>query len=495
MIDVILLTIDYRHIDYYRRAYTNPFRFPPIQAIYPHIGLAYLASALREKGFRVKVIDGYLFHLTQEEIMRLLIENEPKVIGMTVSSMLLPENYVFIKKLRMAQSRYGVMKDLKIILGGQHVTAVPEEVYELGADFGCLGESEESLPVLCDHIINHKGKLNEIEGIVYKENGQIKQGVPQIIKDLDLLPSPAYDLYLIPNSSKQYRDFPMIPMLQSRGCVNRCAFCPNKKPIRFRNIPKLIEEMELFIKKYHCKAVTFIDETFTFNKKTVREMIMQMKQRGIKINWYCTTCANLVDEELLNEMYLGGCHMIRVGVESGSERLRYSVNKRISNDCYLKVFKKCSEIGIKTTAYFMIGLPSETKEDVKKTLSFIEELKPDYILFQLTAIFPNAQMYEEYIKNGKVNKNMWRRCNHGDTDLLFNVPEGLTLEQLQKVRIKAYLSFYFSPKFIVLFILARIHKLSFPFKTYWDTCFRPRYFFNELLQIKDALLGKKRSSL
>ncbi|GEM_PF-1598839 len=494
MTDIILLTIDYRHIDYYRRAYTNPFRFPPIQAVYPHIGLAYLAAALKEKGFRVNIVDGYLFHLTQEEILRVIIENNPKVIGMTVSSALLPENYALIKKLRLAQRRDGVLKGLKIILGGQHVSALPEAVYDLEADFGCLGEAEECLPVLCDYIINHKGNLNEIKGIIYKENGQVKAGEIQIIKDLDSLPSPAYDLFLTPKGLQQNMDFPMIPMLQTRGCVNRCAFCPNKKPIRFRSIPKMIDEMQFFIEKYHCKAVTFIDETFTFDKKIVREMIAQMNQRKIKIDWYCTTCAHFVDEALLKEMYSGGCNMIRVGVETGSERVRYSVNKRISNDRYMEVFGICRKLGIKTTAYFMVGLPSETKEDVRETISFIDKLKPDYLLFQLTAIFPNAQMYEEYIKSGKLNNDMWAKCNNGDTNLIFNVPEGLTLDQIQKVRIKAYLKFYFSPRFIMRCFLARIHKLCFPLKTYMNSCFRPRYLILELFQIKDAILGKKRNS-
>ena len=256
----------------------------------------------------------------------------------------------------------------------------------------------------------------------------------------------------------------------------------------------MVDEMDFFIKKYHCNSITFIDETFTFDKKVVRELMAEMKRRKIRINWYCTTCAHFVDEELLTEMSLSGCNMLRMGVETGSEKVRYSVNKRISNERYLKVFEICRKLGIKTTAYFMAGLPSETKEDLKTTISFIDKLKPDYILFQLTAMLPNSQIYEEHIKNGRINKDMWVKCNKGDTGLLFNVPEGLTLDHMQKVRMKAYLRFYYCPRFIIRCFLARINKLCFPLKTYMNTCFSPRYLILELLQIKDAILGKKRNS-
>jgi radical SAM superfamily enzyme YgiQ (UPF0313 family) len=443
MTEILLIQSNYKNITQFKKFILDP----PT----PHIGLSYLTSSLKKHNFNVKIIEGNLFDLSEDDILNLIISESPKVIGITVTTPLLPHVYSLIKKIRLAQSNIKVLKDTTIVLGGPHITFLPESILDIDGDIGCIGESEENFPMLCDYLIYKKGSLAEINGIVYRNNGTINKNEPSEIKDLDSLPFPDYDSFLVPYKAKKRIKLKEFPIMLSRGCVFKCVYCYKSSKRNIRKARYVAEEIEFLAYKYKPKLINFFDDAFTINKKEVFELAKILIERKIKTDWYCSTRADCIDKELLTYMHLAGCQAVFFGVESGSERIRATINKPISDDNYIKVFNDCRKIGIRTLAFFMLGLPTETREDIDKTMQFAKRLNPNHICVSLTTIMPGSYLHNESINKGLLDRDYWKRFMTGEEKMLpIYIPSGMSLREIQAIQIKIFLTFYFfNPKHLV----------------------------------------------
>lgn len=128
---------------------------------------------------------------------------------------------------------------------------------------------------------------------------------------------------------------------------------------------------------------------------------MLIKEK-INVSWDCNTRVNHVDEEMLKKMKKAGCSNIKAGIETGNERILTLMNKKITFDQCRKAAKLFTKVGIHWTGYFMMGLPSETKEEIYQTLNFMKELKPDYASVSVYEPFPGTELFETGIKKGLV---------------------------------------------------------------------------------------------
>ncbi len=440
MTDILLIQVNYKNTTQFKRFVLDP----PI----PHIGLSYLASSLKKHNFNVKIIEGNLFDLSENDVLNLILSEHPRVIGITVTTPLLHYVYLLIKKIRLAQCNIKTLKDTTIVLGGPHITFLPESITDIGGDFGCIGESEENLPLLCNYLIRRKGSLSEINGIAYRDNGTLRKNEPKEIKDLDSLPFPDYDSFLLPNNEKpNLKEF---PIMASRGCTFKCIYCYKSAKFNVREVAYVVDEMQSLIHKHKPKLIHFCDDTFTANKREVSKLTGVFLKRGIKTNWYCSTRADCVDRELLVNMHSAGCQIVCFGIESGSERIRSIINKAIPNETYIRVFRDCKEIGMRTLAFFMLGFPTETREDIYKTVQFTKKLNPNHICISLTTIMPGSYLHTESINKGLLNKDYWKRFMTGEEKVLpIFVPVGISLKEMKKMQIRFFLRFYFNPWHII----------------------------------------------
>ncbi len=126
----------------------------------------------------------------------------------------------------------------------------------------------------------------------------------------------------------------------------------------------------------------------------------------IKINWDCNTRVDLVDRELLRVMKKAGCNSIKVGIESGSERILMLMDKGITLERIQASAKLFRNVGIHWTAYFMMGIPTETKEDMKKTLNLLYTIKPSFASIGVYEPFPGTKLFDIGVEHGLVNKEM-----------------------------------------------------------------------------------------
>jgi len=413
-----ILLIDppfYRFIGYYNRY------FP--------LGLAYLAAVLRENGHDVLIYDAdcnvnpskmdftrledsyplYLKSLKENshpiwQEMRERIHNfKPDTVGITVWTTFAAS------ALRIASLCKEYDRSVPVVMGGPHISIKHDEVMKIcpDVDFLIRGEGEKTFVELAKALESKdKAKaLKNINGILYRQNREIVHNPDrEFIQDLDTIPLPARDLLLNKDS---YNSEDMGLLMTSRGCPYNCSYCATsiwERKTRYRSIDNVINEIKLVIDKYGTRQFTFKDDSFTVNRKRVLELCDRLINEDIRINWDCNTRVNLVDEEILNKMKKAGCNGIKVGIETGSERILKLINKRISFEQCKKAVKLFRKVGIHWTGYFMMGLPSETKEDVYQTLKFMKELRPDYASFSVYEPFPGTELFNSGVTKGLVQK-------------------------------------------------------------------------------------------
>ena len=338
--------------------------------------------------------------------------------------------------------------DTKIVLGGAQATLDPvKTISNENIDFVICGEGETGLAWLLKSF--EKENLPGIPGLVYKDEGEIKINKKgDLIKNLDEIPIPAR--HLVPmekyHSSANLRGKRTLNIVTSRGCPYRCAYCAGPlifgKTHRFHSVKRVIEEIKLLKERYKADSIQFFDETFTINRKRVIELCDEIIREKLGLEWSCFTRANLVDRELLRKMKQAGCYLIFYGLESGVRRLLDLIQKDITLEQSEEAVRMTHEAGIETWASFMLGLPSETKEDTEQTIDFAIKVNPTFVQFPITTPFPGTRLYDLALKYGKL-KTDWE--NFTTWDKVVFISNGRTEKEIEKAVKKAYRRFYLRP--------------------------------------------------
>jgi len=196
----------------------------------------------------------------------------------------------------------------------------------------------------------------------------------------------------------------------TRGCPGECTFCGSPrfwgKKVRFFSIDYFVKQLVLLYKK----GITFFyfsDDTFTISKNRVIEICKKILEKKLKIVWVAISRVNYVNDEIIYWMKKAGCIQISYGVESGSEKIRNSLNKNISTNQIKKAFSVTLKYGILARAYFIYGCPEESLESIQDTIDLIREIKPLSTIFYILDIFPGTTLYEEYKKKFNVTDDIW----------------------------------------------------------------------------------------
>lgn len=408
----------------------------------PPLGIAALASFLRLHQHEPKILDLAVENKDQIEVCE---QFKPDYVGFSVTTPLLFEAYKLAKQLKSRFSK------LKIIFGGPHPSTNIEEVLNNDfVDFVVFGEGEYTLKELLDSI-----PFSGIKGLAYKEDGKIKINPHrELIKNLDSLPMPAYDLlniYKYPDHPLSIRK-PNISIITARGCPFSCTYCNKSvfgrtfRKISYKNI---VDQMEFLIHKYGIKEFQIVDDVFTLDKKRVKDFCRELLKRKLKIKWMTPNGirAESLDAETLKLMKKSGCHYLYLGIESGSQKVLDRIKKGITLEQVRHIVKLINKAGIRVGAFFMLGLPDETKIDIRKTIDFAKSLKLDSAKFGIMVPLPGTEIFDEYknkgfIKNFDYSSYFWHKEPLFETDLI-------SREALFDCYKKAYREFYFRPQYIL----------------------------------------------
>ena len=405
-------------------------------AIYPPLGILYLASVLEAKGFRVEIIDAIGSDNSIKEIIDVIRKNKARVVGITATT---PQIRGAVQIAEQIKKIFG--RNVVVGIGGSHVSADKKFGKKFRCfDFSLEGEGEKTFPDLVVKILEGK-----------KVRGHF---VGEETKDLDSIPFPARHLV----NPKKYFIEPYGQYIATihtvRGCPFNCVFCSKPvtcRRVRFRSPTNVVDEIEECIQKYQIKMVLFTDDTFTISKKRAAQICREILKRKIKIDWFCETRANLIDRRLIKLMYKSGCREISFGVESGNEKLRLEViRKGVTDKELIKAFALCREFKIKAPAFCMMGFPLETKENMYETYRLCLKLKPNILGLHLTTLMPGADLFQMAVKEKKVESDVWDRYARGEIDdQPVYLPDDMSLEALKAIQKDIYHKYYFRLAYLV----------------------------------------------
>ncbi len=369
----------------------------------PPVGLLYLASALREHGHRVEVLDcfqkGYderrgfngkvRIGLGDEEIAERIRAFKPEFVGISC---------IFFFNGTMARHICKVVKgvDRKIttIMGGIYPTVYSDEVIR-----------DESVDV----VVKNEGEVSIVEIV----NKGIRSGIVHnpYVEDLDTLPFPARDLINIDDYQRKAfgmtsgRKFTTV--LTSRGCPFKCSFCSAHKmwtrKTRFRSAENVLREISMLKELYDIREVHFIDENISLNKERFRKILKGLKELDVKWTTPNGIALFTLDEEDVGLMAESGCYSLAMAYESGNQEvLTNIVRKPLDLQKARRLTREVQRRGIKTRGFFIIGFPGETKEQILDTIRFANELELDMVGMNCLRPYPQTDVYVEAEKNGMI---------------------------------------------------------------------------------------------
>jgi anaerobic magnesium-protoporphyrin IX monomethyl ester cyclase len=216
------------------------------------------------------------------------------------------------------------------------------------------------------------------------------------------------------------------------------------------------------VKRFGTRHVGFVDPIFPLDKKHAIETCRAIRAKNISKTWWwtCETRVDIVDEEMCQEMKLARCKRILFGIESGVNEILAGVGKNYTTDDVRRGVAAARAAGLEISAFFMIGLPGETKETAKQTIAFALSLDIDFAKFGITIPLPGSELYDDLVKQGKIVEKKWEKFTtfNPSPESLPYVPEGMTGEELVRLHRLANLKFYLRPKIIFrhLFVIRSI---------------------------------------
>ncbi len=439
-------------------------KVPMIAGIAQPMGLACIAAYVREHGFKeVTILDCEALQIGINEIKQ-HIPKDVKVVGLSSVTPTLKNAVAIMRATK------EINPECMTVLGGDHVTALPEETLSSfkEIDAGVVGEGEITFLEILEELKKKSKDLSKIKGLVYRKGENVIRNAPRpLIKDIDDLPIPAYDLlpmdkYLPPAHHAIFKDKgvklnPFTIFFSLRGCPYRCKYCASKvmweRRVRYRSVEKTMEEIDYLIKNFGIRCLEFNDENFIINKPRMKQLLVELKKRKEEqgLYWNCLTRVDSVDAETLKEMKDAGCYFIRFGVESGDQGILNAMSKDITVEQIERAFKLTNKIGIACSASFIIGYPGESRETFRRTLDLAKRIDPSLAFFFVAIPIVGTELYKEANDKNLILNPDWNGWVQMAATPIMKT-ETLTSEELLKMRDKAYREFYMRPRYILKMI-------------------------------------------
>ena len=336
--------------------------FAKIQIPTPPYSILFIADYLLKRNVEVKIFDLRFDNLSQ--VFDAISNNEPEFIGISV--MTGPQIQYALKICNSIKKEFN---NIKIVWGGVHATILPTQTLQNKfIDFVIRGEGEK----VYYELVSGKD-ISQIKNISFKKGNKIFHN-----PNANILTSSEINELNIPwtlINHKRYIRNGNLNMITSRGCPFKCAFCYNTL---FNNVwrgwtaEKCIQELDKCL-DFGAKKITFYDDYFFANSKRIKILFDYFKERDIR--WKAELRVNRLDHSLAEEAKSHGCVQMYFGAESGSQRVLNILNKNISINDIIQSAKITKDTDLSADYSWMIGIPGETKTDVKKTITLIKKIQ------------------------------------------------------------------------------------------------------------------------
>jgi len=362
------------------------------------LGILYLAAAAREAGHSVDLLDAKAEGLDLEAAVERVVKVTPHVVGISGFS---NEWESFEQMGRLVKKR---MPDTVLVGGGPYATSFPDEILERAPfDYLVLGEGEITFVELLD-VIQRKESPDKVSGLVFRRDGQIKfTPARPLIEDLDSLPLPAYDLLKMDIYSKNITASPIgrrpnMTIMTSRGCPYRCIYCHNLfgKRFRTRSVDRVLEELDLLVKRYSIKNFEICDDIFNLDRDRLMEICSRIAKEklGVRLSFPTGLRGDWMDKEMIAALRKAGTVMIAYAVESASPRIQNLIRKNLNLEKISETIEETVRQGIFTHAFFMLGFPTETEIEMKMTADFAARSRLHTASFFIVTPFKGTELWD-----------------------------------------------------------------------------------------------------
>jgi anaerobic magnesium-protoporphyrin IX monomethyl ester cyclase len=412
---------------------------------YPPLGTLYAGALMRENDYKVSLFDT-MFSTSPDEVAEVIDEAKPDFF------VVYDDGFNYLTKMCLVNMREAALtmcqlaktKGCRVIVSSSDATDHYQKYLDNGADFVIIGEGEQTLLELTEHIKSGQTDYMGISGLAYMNKGKAVKTLPRaVLKDLDILPLPAWDLVnmgMYRASWLKNAGYFSLNMSTTRGCPFKCNWCA--KPIygnryNSRSPQNVVEEIKLLKEKYLVDHIWFCDDIFGLKPGWVLELSKLLKKENLHIRFKIQSRADLLaDGDVVKALALAGCENVWIGAESGSQKVLDAMDKGTTVEQIHQATHLMKAEGIKPSFFIQFGYPGEDKADITLTIDMINELLPFEIGISVSYPLPGTVFYE------RVKADLKKKTNWTDSDemaLMFtNIFPASYYKQLHKYVHKNY---------------------------------------------------------
>jgi len=417
---------------------------------WPPLGILYIATMLEKEGFEVSLLDQAAKGLSIHETVEWIEKEDPDVVGFSTLA----------SSGRTAAITAGEVKkknpEVNIVFGNYYATFNTERIMQKypWVDIIARGEGEVTTLELAECLKN-EGKLKNVLGITFREKGKVISTPDRpLIKDVDALPFPDRKFFDVEYHSEiagavtAPKKFTTV--LSSRGCPFRCRFCGCQRFARgiwrARSAENTVEELSLLASMGY-KQFLFVDDSFTINPKRVIEICRLVRKEKIDMDWICEGRVDYCSYDTMREMVKAGCKIIYFGIESANQRILDYYNKRITPQQSERAVKTTRKAGMDAImGSFIVGAPTETREEIENTLSFARKIPIDFPQFNILGVFPGMDIWEEFKAKGVLKEEECWETGAWASEMS---PDTLPPEEIRRLIEKHFNAFITRPKYVI----------------------------------------------
>ena len=371
----------------------------PVEKLFPPLGIAYLASQMKERGIPVTIVD-CTFENFDEAIDR-VVKARPTIIGISIMVTMSRNAFDLLRELRKR------LPETLFIAGGPLPTVYPGMFGEKFDAVFC-GEGDVTFPQFCQDYLSSGSSTRDLKtlnpatypGLYINNGGQVRSSTPihhssEILNRLPLPDRSGFDHHQYQTEMEKNTGLRQTSLIVTRGCPFSCDFC--SKPVwgdQFRKPPleKVFWEIEE-IRSLGYTSLWIADDCFTLDSEYLAAFCNEMIRLDVPVRWTCLSRVDQLTPELVDLMKRAGCIRVYLGLESGCNETLRLMNKRVTVELGVRAVHLFSQAGIGTAGFFMVGYPKETIESIEKTFALVLTLPLDEAWFTIPLPLPGTPLF------------------------------------------------------------------------------------------------------
>lgn len=401
---------------------------------WPPQDLIYLSGIL-DQSFSVEVVDAIIHRQTEEQVLDIISNSEPEAVLFTTGTATMKADLRLMERIK-------DKKDIPIVASAGILKFLGSEFLEKNpvVDAMLLDFTEQNIVTYIQDKTD-----NPLRGLVFRNNGTYVScdDKPDVRFQV---PIPRHDLfdfakYRIPIA----RRFPFTVVVTSLGCPYSCGFCTaGAFGYRTRDVDGVIAELEV-LADLGVREILFQDPTFTINTNRVVDICQKMVEHNLDFTWSCNGDIKSLNEEKIKHMKMAGCHTISLGIESGSDEILEKYSKMITTQEIKGMIRLLNDYKIRVLGYFIIGLPGDDRDSIRKTIDLAKQLDIDIASFAIATPDIGTPLRQEAMAKGWLSSEA---DGFDSTDFPVIETESLSKEDVWDMRKRAVKEFYLRPSYL-----------------------------------------------